>query len=228
VTGTRGRAVAVVACLAGAGLVLLASSRAWAELPASGGGLVPSGPAPLTGRDLVPLAYACGLAALAGTLALLATRGWPRRVVGVLLVVLGGAALLSGLTGAGAQAVRDAAGTAAEAPVTRTAWPWVSHAGAVLVVAAGVLTAAVGHRWAGMSDRYDAPAAREQGRAARRPADAGDLWSALDRGEDPTTGPASEPAAGTDTAGTDTAGTDATGGTTRGTGGGPTGSPPRG
>lgn len=216
-TGARGRGVAVVACLAGAGLVLLASSRDWAELPASTGGLVPSGPVPLTGRDLVPLAYACGLAALAGALALLATRGWPRRAVGVLLVVLGGAALLSGLTGAGAEAVRDAADAGGSVPVTRTAWPWASHAGAALVVAAGALTAAVGHRWAGMSDRYDAPAARERGRAADRPRGAGDLWSALDRGEDPTAG-GPEASPGTPTAD----------GATRESGDGPTGSPPRG
>ncbi len=87
----------------GAGLILLAVKQRWAQA-------VFTPPKPLSpqvvdvsGADLVPLAGALALAALAGLAAVIATRGVLRRVSGVLLAVFG----------AGAGAAATAAVTAA-------------------------------------------------------------------------------------------------------------------
>jgi uncharacterized membrane protein (TIGR02234 family) len=61
-------------------------------------------------------------------------------------------------------------------------WPVLSAICGVLVVAAGVLIAVRGHRWQGMSARYEAQPARADNPVKAAAA----LWSALDRGEDPT------------------------------------------
>jgi hypothetical protein len=55
---------------------------------------------------------------------------------------------------------------------------WVAVAGGLLLAATGVLVARRGRHWRALGARYDAP-------TGRPPTDA-DLWSALDRGEDPT------------------------------------------
>jgi len=85
----------------GAVLVLLAVREQWAQA-------VFTPPKPLTsevvnvsGTDLVPLAGGLGLAALAGLVAVIATRGVVRRAVGVLLALFGagaGAAVLTAVT----------------------------------------------------------------------------------------------------------------------------------
>jgi uncharacterized membrane protein (TIGR02234 family) len=87
----------------GAGLVLLAVRQRWAQA-------VFTPPKPLTpqvvnvsGSDLVPLAGALALAALAGLAAVIATRGVPRRVAGALLALFGagaGAAVMASVTAA--------------------------------------------------------------------------------------------------------------------------------
>ena len=65
---------------------------------------------------------------------------------------------------------------------THGAWPVLTVVGGVLVAASGALIAWRGHRWRSMSARYEvAPtAAANDARAAAT------LWTALDRGEDPT------------------------------------------
>jgi uncharacterized membrane protein (TIGR02234 family) len=87
----------------GAGLILLAVRQRWAQA-------VFTPPKPLTpqvvdvsGSDLVPLAGALALAALAGLAAVIATMGVLRRVAGVLLALFGagaGAAVLTSVTAA--------------------------------------------------------------------------------------------------------------------------------
>jgi uncharacterized membrane protein (TIGR02234 family) len=87
----------------GAGLILLAVRERWAEA-------VFTPPKPLSqqvvgvsGADLVPLAGALAVAALAGLAAVIATRGVLRRAAGVLLAVFGacaGAAVATGVTAA--------------------------------------------------------------------------------------------------------------------------------
>jgi len=94
---------ALLAGAAGAVLVLLAVRQRWAQA-------VFTPPKPLSpqvvsvsGSDLVPLAGALALAALAGLAAVIATRGTLRRVAGVLLALFGagaGAAVLTSVTAA--------------------------------------------------------------------------------------------------------------------------------
>ncbi len=94
---------ALLAGAVGAALVLLAIRQRWAEA-------VFTPPKPLTsqvvdvsGADLVPLAGALAIAALAGLAAVIATKGTLRRAAGVLLALFGagaGAAIMTSVTAA--------------------------------------------------------------------------------------------------------------------------------
>ncbi len=94
---------ALFAGAAGAGLILLAVRERWAQA-------VFTPPKPLaqqvvgvSGNDLVPVAGALALAALAGLAAVIATRGILRRAAGVLLALFGagaGAAVTTTITAA--------------------------------------------------------------------------------------------------------------------------------
>ena len=94
---------ALLAGAAGAALILLALRQRWAQA-------VFTPPKPLTsqvvgvsGTDLVPLAGALAVAALAGLAAVIATRGALRRAAGVLLALFGagaGAAIMTSVTAA--------------------------------------------------------------------------------------------------------------------------------
>jgi uncharacterized membrane protein (TIGR02234 family) len=94
---------ALLAGAVGAGLILLAVRQRWAQA-------VFTPPKPLSaqvvgvsGSDLVPLAGALALAALAGLAAVIATRGILRRAAGVLLALFGagaGAAVTTSVTAA--------------------------------------------------------------------------------------------------------------------------------
>jgi len=147
-----------------------------------------------SGNDLSAGVTAFGLTALAGGLALFATRRLARRLVGVLLIAAGiGAAVYAfgerGTSHASHVLADKAAakGFAAGSVSVHTASWWIlAVLGGVLVALAGVSALVRGATWPGMSSRYENAAA---GPAAARPADTGsskDLWDALDRGEDPT------------------------------------------
>ena len=89
--------------------MLLAVREQWAQA-------VFTPPKPLTsevvnvsGTDLVPLAGGLGLAALAGLVAVIATRGWARRGVGALLALFGAGAGAAVLTTVTAQTVLSVA-----------------------------------------------------------------------------------------------------------------------
>ncbi|VVJ16691.1 Tryptophan-associated membrane protein [Amycolatopsis camponoti] len=120
---------------------------------------------------LVPLA----LLALAGVAGVIATGGWARRVLGVVLALAGVAAVWSGVSGV------KFSGWADGLPVTQML---LGRGLAVLggiLVAAGGLAAVKGAGAARLGARYAAPATRKK---ARDP-DA-ELWEALSEGEDPT------------------------------------------
>lgn len=169
---------------AGCLLLLLAAGRPWVDgVRASGELTVP------TGGDLSPVLTPLALAGLAGVVAVLATKGAGRRVVGALLALcgIGAAASAWGATGrAGIETwLREHNVLSAAGPLewdVVTAWPAAAGLGALLMLAGGVLAVIRGGRWAGMSDRYE--------RAADRPRPQADgdraLWDALDRGDDPT------------------------------------------
>ena len=109
----RELAVAVLLCAAGAGLALFAGSRTWlvetVVRPA------PLGPVstPARGQRSCPALPALSLVALAGAGALLATRGWGRRLVGALILVGGLAAAGLALSALGRDGDRRGLGLAA-------------------------------------------------------------------------------------------------------------------
>jgi hypothetical protein len=160
---SRDRTVAVVACVAGAGLALVAASRTWQTSTRVRPAPLPPLHEVRTGSALLPWLTAVGLVALAGAGALLATRGALRAAVGGLLVLAGGGMV------AGAVA-RFAVG-----------WPLVSVLGGVGVAGAGVLTLVRGRRWPGMAARYE-----RSSRPATTPTTDAQAWDMLDRGHDPT------------------------------------------
>ncbi|GIH94978.1 Trp biosynthesis-associated membrane protein [Planobispora siamensis] len=194
----------VLACAAGAGLVLLAAGREWATVRAGsigGSSQVVS----VQGDRLAPFLSPVALAALAAVVALLATRGVARRAVGVVVALCGLGAIAGVRTGTRMTAITDAlsgqaglamtSGGASSAAVAWT-WPAVAASGGLLLLAAGAAAALRGHRWPGMSDRYDRTGPSSGGAvsgsargAERGPVSERALWDAIDRGADPTAGP---------------------------------------
>jgi len=79
-------------------------------------------------------------------------------------------------------------GSTGQAIMTGTPWHVAVLAGALLIFAAGLLTALRGPDWPVMSTRYDAPSARgARDRAATgRPTDSATMWESLNGGNDPT------------------------------------------
>lgn len=100
-----------------------------------------------------------------------------------------GSATAGGAAGGGAPSV---AGFPAHVVMTSLPWHALTLAGALAVVAAGLLVSWRAPKWPVMSSRYDRPAQagpRQAGPAARRVRADGDtatIWESLSRGEDPT------------------------------------------
>jgi uncharacterized membrane protein (TIGR02234 family) len=94
---------ALLAGAVGAGLILLAMRAQWAQAVFTPQKPLTAEVVSVSGNDLVPLAEALALAALAGLVAVIATRGIARRAVGALLALFGagaGAAVLTTVTDA--------------------------------------------------------------------------------------------------------------------------------
>ncbi|WP_326765050.1 TIGR02234 family membrane protein [Streptomyces sp. NBC_01591] len=179
---------------AGATVVLLASTQTWAEGRASVGG----GSLPLTadGQDVTGLPAALAIVGLAALVAVFAVRGASRLIVAGLLALSGLGAGLSACLGASDSAALDemAARSTGDTSATidalaHTAWPYVTAAGGLLILLAGLLALRYGKLWPTMSGRYErdgTPRPRKAARTAPDPDRPEDLWKALDRGEDPT------------------------------------------
>jgi uncharacterized membrane protein (TIGR02234 family) len=201
-TGRRSYALALVACLAGAGLASYAVTRPWSLLVVERTGMTDLRTV-RTGADLEPWVIGLALVALAGTGALLATRGRVRRGLGVLLALAGVGVAAGAILGrVGLDVGRAGAGG--------TLWPVACALGGAIIALGGLTAARRGHRWPAMSARYDrrtepsvtpgpgahagpsAAAGPERGAGSdhpphpARPADNRVTWDALDRGDDPT------------------------------------------
>jgi uncharacterized membrane protein (TIGR02234 family) len=193
VTRYRAFALALLLDVVGAGGVLLISLRHWQTISVAR-------PAPLhdvafgvTGRTVDSAPTALALVALAGVVAVLATRGVVRRVVGGVLAVAGVGLVWRALASAsavdagrarslvaGKRSTVDLTGLVPHA-AAHPLWPALTVVCGLLVTAAGVLVLWRGHRWQVMSARYETPdPERDRARAATT------MWGALDRGEDPT------------------------------------------
>lgn len=102
-TARREYGLVLLAAAVGACLVLLAVREQWAQAVFTQPSPLPAQVVGVSGSDLVPLAGALALAALAGLAAVIATRGVLRRVAGVLLALFGagaGAAVMTTVTAA--------------------------------------------------------------------------------------------------------------------------------
>ncbi len=177
---------------AGAGLVVFAVRQAWAQAIFTAPHPLPAEDITVTGQQLVPLASALGLAALACLAAVIATRSAARRAAGVVLAVLGAGAAVAAAAGVTAATVLSAAradaatgilggsttsgtspggaahgiviaGTAGHAVITGAAWQAAAVCGAVAIVLAGLATAWRGPRWPVMSARFERPRGGSQG-----------------------------------------------------------------
>ena len=227
--GRREFSWTLLAAAAGGLLVLVALRRPWAVVTFTPPRPLPAQVVRVSGQDLVPAAAALALAALACLAAVIATRGVGRRVCGVVLGVFGAcagiaaaaavsggsaisvaagrvgapasAALSGGSTTSGSSSggVVPLTGTVAHAALTATGWRLAVLAGALLVLAAGLVVAWRGPRWPVMSGRYELSSRRgERGALASaspegpdaRPADSASMWESLSRGADPTDEPA--------------------------------------
>src|SRR5579863_8762646 len=188
----------------GAALVVFAVRQTWAQAVFTPPRPLPAQQISVTGQQLVPLASALALAALACLAAVIATRSVARRAAGALLAALGvGAAVAAGagvrassvLATAQADAADGALGgstTGGASPggashaiviagspgqALMTGAPW--HAGAI--ARAGLATVWRGPRWPVMSARFDRPGQLPRDQARRRAADSATMWESLSR-----------------------------------------------
>ncbi|GGL41114.1 hypothetical protein GCM10011588_64860 [Nocardia jinanensis] len=194
--------VAAIVLLAVAAVALWGSSRLNWVTVTSADGLTEPRTDELNGGvwfgALTPLA----LVLLAAVAAVLATRGWVRRLVGILVALIAAVTAvpaLALLTGSGATEERAAA--LAELPgraevqelVTASGPAVLALAGALAAFGAGLLLTRMPAGARRLSGKYDAPATRKA--AATRAVQEGTvggplpervLWDALDAGADPT------------------------------------------
>ena len=197
-------AAALVLQLLGAGLALLIATRHWQTAHVLRPRPLADQAFGLSGRTLDSASTALAVVALAGVVAVLAVRGWPRRAVGLVVAVVGVGIVwrsLAHLSAVGLDRAFQLHGgdrninLGGALPGSHVSahpdWGWLSACCGVLVAVAGVLVVARGHKWAGLSAKYEAPGARvaapADAQAERARADA-TLWKALDEGNDPTAG----------------------------------------
>jgi hypothetical protein len=145
----------------------------------------------LAGSAVLPALGPLAVLALAAVAAVLASSGWARWLLGV--VLLGAAVLptvavlrvLDGrwLSGAGMSAAqRPARSIPVGSATVHFAGPALASVAAVLLAAAGVALILRGHRMPRLGRRYQTPTARPNGQV---PPD-GRFWERMDAGEDPT------------------------------------------
>lgn len=192
---SRQRLVAIGLCALGSVLVLVAASRAWVTWSVADDLTVTALHDERSGASLYPELTACAVLGLAAVAAILATSGWSRRLLGLVLVA-GGAAIaaravsaLQETSGLARDALADAGGCPASgcesdflaSVSTPVLGPVLAAVGGAVLLLSGLLTVARGHRWAGLSSSYEAP-----GAAPEPPVTDKAVWDSLDRGDDPT------------------------------------------
>jgi uncharacterized membrane protein len=168
-------------------LILFAASRSW--LSVTVGRRPPFGPvrAELTGRTEFPALSGLAVVGLLIAVLVLVTGGWVRRLLGLLLALVGASAGWyggRGLSDPGSARLREllgnrlSQGSGLNELHRHPVWAGLTLAAAAVLVVTGVLVAVrAGHWKVGFSARYATPAAV---------AESHDPWRRLDRGEDPT------------------------------------------
>jgi len=170
-----------------AGGALFASSRTWIHLSAVRP--APFGPVrvDVAGRTEFPALFGLAIVALITVVLVLVTAGWGRRLLGLLLGVVGVSVAWYGIQGfsapGSARQLQLLHGRSTGISGSRVAseiavWPALSVACGVLLALAGVAVTVRAGRWGmPLSTRYSAPVEAAQ---------SADPWRSLDRGEDPT------------------------------------------
>ena len=183
-------ATALLLDLVGTGSALLIATRTWQTITAERSAPFPAISVDVNGRTIDAAPTALALVALAGVVAVLATRGVLRRVVGGVIALAGAGMIWRAIASA------DPVGPDREVDLlhwdigfplrahveSHLVWPAVTGVCGVLVLVSGLLIVWRGHRWQVMSARYEAQPSAESDPART----AATLWTKLDRGEDPT------------------------------------------
>lgn len=177
----------VLLAVLGGALILLAAGRSWATATVPRQQPFPALRLALTGHTLYPPLTGLAVVALIAAVVVLVLGGWPRRAVGVLVLLLAawsGWYAVRGIGGPSTSRVLQVAGerlsqrSGPPAVQPHPVWAVLTLAGAGCLLLAGLLLLARSKTWRiGLSSRYGAPA---------EAAAAGDPWRQLDRGEDPT------------------------------------------
>lgn len=197
--------LALLLDLAGGALALLFAARTWLTITTPRERPLPDDVLNVSGRTLDSSPTALALVALAGVVAVLATKGLWRRAIGALLVLDGALLIWRAARYMGsftswpridsAQLVHDkhpsvtfgSSGSALFELRTHASWAPLTVVCGVLVILAGLLIAWRSGSWAGMSQRYQRSGADvdidPEFEAAKANAS---LWSAIERGDDPT------------------------------------------
>jgi uncharacterized membrane protein (TIGR02234 family) len=187
-------ALALLLDLLGAGGALLVSTRTWQTITVPRSAPLPDVEVGISGRTVDSAPTALALVALAAVVAVLATRGLARRIVGGVLALAGVGLIWRALVSADAVSAQRARALVSERKATvdvstvvpyvdmHGAWPVVTVLCGVLVAGSGAFIAWRGHHWQVMSARYEAQPSEPEDQAKL----AASLWTAIDRGEDPT------------------------------------------
>lgn len=193
--------LALLINLVGAAAVLLVASRSWQSISTVRERPLADDVLHVSGRTLDAAPTAFALVAMAGVVAVLATRGLARRLVGLVIALAGIGLIWRALLDQSAVGVdrarslvedkhpqvNTAAALVSQVSVS-TVWVILTLVGGVLVLLAGAAITWRGSHWAAMSARYESPvrgpssADPEQDRMRAEAS----LWTALDRGDDPT------------------------------------------
>jgi uncharacterized membrane protein (TIGR02234 family) len=196
VTPARRLAVTLLALALGAFGLWLATRLVWLRA-AYQSPLRGSVTSQATGAQLRPELAAIALVAVAAASAIVATSGWARRLVGVLVAAAGGWAVWLSLApgaavpgSAGARSAGAGSGTAVDGPPAdavavglpvHTAAPLLGVGAGLLLVAAAAGVVCWANAMPKLGARYAAP-----GAARRVPDRDTQWWDALDAGQDPT------------------------------------------
>ena len=135
----------------------------------------------VSGGSVVSIAAAAPIIGFAGLAGVIGSRGWLRRSVGAVVAIAGivlcaSAARFLSTIAVGSPVPGGVGGSGDQNVVAvSTVWPVVAIVAGLLVLAGGLLTTSVGHRWPTLGAGYE--------RKSDQPRDA---WDALDAGLDPT------------------------------------------
>ena len=180
----------VLGILAAGALALFAVTRAWATATVRTPG-VPIDRVQASGADGAPVLVILAIVVVAAGLAVVASGGWVRQLVGLTIAAIAAWAAVRALSldmaGAPiARALRESpANLGAVHPVPEvSSWPVVATVAFGLAALLGLGVVLFGRQWPRMGSRYERPAS-----GAAKPAELleeADVWRALDDGRDPT------------------------------------------